>query len=165
MINNNMRFREDGEVVKQGLQESSKEKTEIKEVEQTEDLNPKQEKEISNTASKVAALITEQGFKIDDKLISDDGKLEKMCKNIEAKYSINISRKKIVIAAIEQIYNEQGNVFPGSLEKRYIDLVVEDVQKEIDKGREVHEVMKEMDREWKKKGLYISQEVSKKLKA
>src|SRR3989339_172440 len=69
---------------------------EIMEVEQTEDLNFKQEKEISNIVQKVAGLIEQQGFKISDGLISNEGKLEKMCKKMEAVHGINVSRKKIV---------------------------------------------------------------------
>ncbi|OGF27808.1 hypothetical protein A2331_06910 [Candidatus Falkowbacteria bacterium RIFOXYB2_FULL_34_18] len=137
---------------------------EIMEVEQTEDLNFKQEKEISNIVQKVAGLIEQQGFKISDGLISNEGKLEKMCKKMEAVHGINVSRKKIVIAALEQIYNEQGGVFPGNLQYKYVDLVAEDIEKEVKKGKDFIEIMKSKSKELRGKGISIDKELNQRLK-
>src|SRR3989339_588367 len=97
--------------------------------EEKKEKKEEKKKKKRNIVQKVAGLIEQQGFKISDGLISNEGKLEKMCKKMEAVHGINVSRKKIVIAALEQIYNEQGGVFPGNLQYKYVDLVAEDIEK------------------------------------
>jgi len=145
--------------------DSTKGAKEISDVEQTEDLSMKQEKEISKIAQKISALIEKQGFKLSDVLIDNESKLERECKKIEAKHNINISRKKIVMAAIEQIHNEQGGVFPEKLESKYVDLVAEEVKKEIEKSNdEPRDVIKNRSIELKKKGIDIGRELDQKLK-
>lgn len=143
-----------------------------------EELERKRTKAFDQAVGESQNAIQEKG-KITDELMDDEvneegkviglSKFSKIIEKINKKYKTDVYKNEVVIKALENIFHENGSVFPNdNLEKKYLDLIVEEIKKEIEKegdgGKESWEIVHKKERELDKKGMGIKDKLKIRLK-